>query len=149
MKFTTPCFVRIEDAEKRKELIEWMKVIGRERLSYSKTEDAPYFIAYKSGNYEQNTESYLFPALSRHIDDIFIDCEENIDMFKALSAMNDENDHEQWYIVEKKLFNKYDFSSHTMFEVDKFHLLVKSNGNGDPCGRKATAEEVIKQYKIL
>lgn len=28
MKFTTPCFVRVEDAEKRKELTEWLKGIG-------------------------------------------------------------------------------------------------------------------------
>lgn len=28
MKFTTPCFVRIEDAKKREELIEWLAKIG-------------------------------------------------------------------------------------------------------------------------
>ena len=28
MEFTTPCFVRVEDAEKRKELTEWLKGIG-------------------------------------------------------------------------------------------------------------------------
>ena len=28
MKFTTPCFVRVEDAEKRKELIGWLFSIG-------------------------------------------------------------------------------------------------------------------------
>lgn len=28
MKFTTPCFVRVEDAEKRKELTEWLQGIG-------------------------------------------------------------------------------------------------------------------------
>lgn len=28
MKFTTPCFVRVEDAEKRKELTEWLEGIG-------------------------------------------------------------------------------------------------------------------------
>lgn len=28
MKFTTPCFVRVEDAEKRKEMTEWLKGIG-------------------------------------------------------------------------------------------------------------------------
>ena len=29
MKFTTPCFVRVEDAEKRKELAVWLSSIGR------------------------------------------------------------------------------------------------------------------------
>ena len=28
MKFTTPCFVRVENPEKRKELIEWLEGIG-------------------------------------------------------------------------------------------------------------------------
>lgn len=28
MTFTIPCFVRVENPEKRKELIEWLKGIG-------------------------------------------------------------------------------------------------------------------------
>ena len=33
MTFTTPCFVRVENPEKRKELIEWLKALGY-RLEY-------------------------------------------------------------------------------------------------------------------
>jgi hypothetical protein len=138
MNGTTSCYVRVRDEQIRKEL--WKYLI--EEIGYISVDEPNHEYILAEG-------MYVFSCNKKpmEIPNKLVNCNENIDMFKALSAMNNENDREQWYIVEKKLFNKYDFSSHTMFEVDKFHSLVKSNGNGDPCGRKATAEEIIKQYK--
>ena len=38
MKFTTHCFVRVEDAEKRKDVIEWCMHIGYEYIYPPKEE---------------------------------------------------------------------------------------------------------------
>ena len=106
MKFTTPCFVRVEDAEKRKELTEWLKGIGyyvcscclfdgcntlhcrgidRLKIAYEVhgicdyDEETRYSIGqFKAENAESRNPSY--------------DCGENVELFKALEAMNDEND---------------------------------------------------------
>ena len=115
MKFTTPCFVRVEDAEKRKELTEWLKGIGyyvcscclfdgcntlhcrgidRLKIAYEVhgicdyDEETRYSIGqFKAENAESRNPSY--------------DCGENVELFKALAAMNDENDREQWFIAEE------------------------------------------------
>ncbi len=71
-----------------------------------------------------------------------IDCGTNIDLFKALAAMNDSNDREQWFvgigglplgkIFRVSLKSKFD-------EVDEFGSMW----------RKATAEEIIEHFKNL
>ena len=72
----------------------------------------------------------------------FIDCGENIDLFKALAAMNDENDLNQWYVCDVPYWCdlrqgdwviKRDTMDHTTFFPSVFH--------------KATVEEIIEHFK--
>ena len=65
-----------------------------------------------------------------------IDCGENIELFRSLAAMNDENDYYQWFVA-----------------ILKPERLVLNNSMDDnrlfaePLFRKATAEEIIGHFK--
>lgn len=148
MKFTTPCFVRVNNPEKRKELTEWLRGIGyyvcscclfdgwntlhcrgidRLKIAYEVhgicdyDEETRYSIdQFKAENAEKRNPSY--------------DCGENIALFKALAAMNDENDMEQIFISERGLYIR----------------CLRNNANIDWLGKlhKATAEEVVEYFSI-
>lgn len=127
MTFTTPCFVRVENPEKRKELTEWLRNLGRKVMA------APnmHLVA-------QNGEGVcLWMELEYHTDKVFakefIDCGANIELFKALAAMNDENDREQWFVSNEG----------SEWAICKKTLNVYS---GVLC-RKATAEEIVEYFK--
>ena len=85
MTFTTPCFVRVENPEKRKELIEWLEGIGYTHFPFIHDSDGRIWLtdANRDGAY---------------------DCQTNTDLFKALAAMNYENYREQWFVEEGKMF---------------------------------------------
>lgn len=145
MKFTTPCFVRVEDAEKRKELIKWLVLIGyvdKTNMSYHETirwlmdnSTDPEILAIgifisaiqSSGNMEIRK---------------MIDCGSNIELFKALAAMNDESNLYQWFICTSDSWNDV-----------KRGDLIRNNGKQDhriffePLFRKATAKEIVDYFK--
>lgn len=128
MTFTTPCFVRVENPEKRKELTEWLRNLGRKVMA------APnmHLVA-------QNGEGVcLWMELEYHTDKVFakefIDCGENIGMFKALAAMNDENDREQWFVEEGRIFK----CTSNKINNYSYHWMTT---------RKATAEEIVEYFK--
>lgn len=114
MEFTTPCFVRVEDAEKRKELTEWLKGIGYHVCSCCLFDGCNTLhcrgidrlkIAYEVHgicDYDEETRYSIdqFKAENVAKGHPAIDCGENIELFKALAAMNDENDYMQWYVNE-------------------------------------------------
>ena len=65
-----------------------------------------------------------------------IDCGENIELFKALAAMNDKNDHYQWFVSTLK--------------PERLGLNNSMDDNrlfAEPLFRKATAEEIIEHFK--
>lgn len=163
MKFTTPCFVRVEDAENRKELAEWLERIGYhvcrcclfegwstlhcgavERLVTTYEAhgipdddgDTGYNIGwFKSENAEDERPSY--------------DCGTNIELFKALTAMNDENDREQWFISDTYA-NIGCVMWHLCDDTKFKHYYVEwEDGNTDIRNnfRKATAEEIVEHFK--
>ena len=127
MTFTTPCFVRVENPEKRKELIEWLESLGY-RLEYLRNDGVAVLT---SENRVYVYGEVVYEIIKSDYDTI--DCGENIGMFKALAAMNDENDREQWFVsnegsewaICKKMLNVY---------------------SGVLC-RKATAEEIVEYFK--
>ena len=114
MKFTTPCFVRVEDMEKRKELTEWLKGIGYYVCSCCLFDGWNTLhcrgidrlkIAYEVHgicDYDEETRYSIdqFKAENAAKEHHAIDCGENIELFKALAAMNDENDNEQYFVTE-------------------------------------------------
>lgn len=130
MTFTTPCFVRVENPEKRKELIEWLKWIGY-RLEYLRNDGV---IVLTSEN-----RVYVYGEAVHEIiksDYDAIDCGENTDLFKALAAMNDENYYYQWFA--------------TILKPGYIVLNNSMNNNQlftEPLFRKATAEEIVEYFK--
>lgn len=128
MTFTTPCFVRVENPEKRKELTEWLRNLGRKVMA------APnmHLVA-------QNGEGVcLWMELEYHTDKVFakefIDCGANIELFKALAAMNNENDREQWFVEEGRIFK----CTSNKINNYSYHWMTT---------RKATVEEIVEYFK--
>lgn len=153
MKFTTPCFARVEDMEKRKELTEWLKGIGYYVCSCCLFDGWNTLhcrgidrlkIAYEVHgvcDYDEETRYSIdqFKAENAAKEHHAIDCGNNIELFKALAAMNDENDREQWFVVE------HTGSADELVLADSEDALAYiQSGDG---WRKATAEEIIEHFK--
>lgn len=143
MTFTTPCFVRVENPEKRKELIEWLCDIGRPHRKVVPLNVFPFIVAYDGWHDNVSIESLniyqeKMPGL--------IDCGANIELFQALAAMNDENDREQWYLYTEYPTNegKNGVRKFVFNEPARFDSFVDV-----PSGyyRKATAEEIVEYFK--
>ena len=134
MTFTTPCFVRVENPEKRKELIEWLEGIGYKFLMRG-LESNVLYVDVTSGCLLCAFESPV--TQSEMVSKGYIDCRKNIELFKALAAMNDENDREQWftdgYHFELCPTNKADMVA--------WHMMYRTKP------RKATAEEIVEYFK--
>lgn len=132
MTFTTPCFVRVENPEKRKELIEWLEGIGYRILFSARhsliESELRYISAHKQG--------YVMADSRLSCDEWIesIDCGKNIELFKALAAMNYENYREQWFVEEGRMFK---------CTSDK----INNYPYNWPTTRKATAEEIVEYFK--
>lgn len=144
MKFTTPCFVRVEDAEKRKELTEWLEGIGyyvcscclfggcntlhccgidRLKIAYE-----VHGICYSIDQFKAEIAESCYPSY---------DCGTNIALFKALAAMNDENDYMQLFINKSNRYRWVFCNDQRLFDV-----VAKE------CDwRKATAAEIVEHFK--
>lgn len=122
MTFTTPCFVRVENPEKRKELIEWLKGIGYTHFPFIRDS---CLIATDSDGRIWLTDANRDGAY---------DCQTDTDLFKALAAMNYENYREQWFVEEGKMFKC------TSDKIDNYTY-------NWPTTRKATAEEIVEYFK--
>jgi hypothetical protein len=142
MKFTTPCFVRVEDAVERRELIMWLVKIGyvdRTNITYNEAvrwfevhDPEPWISAVgifisvvcplPTGNYSNRKQ---------------IDCGTNIALFKALAAMNDENDYMQLFINKSNRYRWVFCNAQRLFDA-----VAKE------CDwRKATAAEIVEHFK--
>lgn len=147
MIFTTPCFVRVEDAEMRKELIEWLIGVGYECVYGGSVDDN--LISCYGDSFGVDYKSHM----GCH------NCGDNIALFKALAAMNDENYREQWFISNVTIFfNKLKGNVETangeryLSVGDWFKPLVENPkfkfiGRAALLFRKATAEEIIEHFK--
>lgn len=144
MTFTTPCFVRVENPEKRKELIEWLKGIGYRILFSARhsliESELRYISAHKQG--------YVMADSRLSCDEWIesINCGENTELFKALAAMNEWNDRKQWYAYTEYPTNegKNGVRKFVFNEPARFDSFVDV-----PSGyyRKATAEEIVEYFK--
>jgi hypothetical protein len=151
MKFTTPCFVRVEDAEKRKELTEWLKGIGyyvcscclfggcntlhccgidRLKIAYEVHGICDYDeeTRYSIDQFKAEIAESCYPSY---------DCGTNIALFKALAAMNDENDYMQLFINKSNRYRWVFCNAQRLFDA-----VAKE------CDwRKATAAEIVEHFK--
>ena len=69
--------------------------------------------------------------------------EMNVELFKALAAMNDENDREQWFIAEEA---KAWVNQGLYAPIGSFEKCLLEHRVGIPA-RKATVEEIIEHFK--
>lgn len=123
-QFKQSCFVRVEDDDKLKELIKWLREIGYKTLGFLNND---IFVATDSRGYTWITDANRGGAIY---------CGTNIELFKAIAAINDEDDNMQWFVYKRtgeistKCIGsfKYPFLAHTNY-------------------RKATPEELIKYFK--
>jgi hypothetical protein len=131
MTFITPCFVRVENPEKRKELTEWLESLGY-RLEYLRNDGVAVLT---SENRVYVYGEVVYEIIKSDYDTI--DCGENIELFKALAAMNDENDREQWFVEwfadGKHWYQCPDDFIRVQYEMAGYH--------------KATAEEIVEYFK--
>jgi hypothetical protein len=134
MKFTTPCFVRVEDAEKRKELAVWLSSIGRYVSPAVTSSDYHKDWVIVTEPYDPDLDGYVGIWAKTPKSPAFIDCGENIELFKALAAMNDENDNEQYFVTE---LAGSSYCVHKNRNTNLDYSLV--------C-RKATVEEIIEHF---
>ena len=143
MTFTTPCFVRVENPEKRKELIEWLEGIGYKFLMRG-LESNVLYVDVTSGCLLCAFESPV--TQSEMVSKGYIDCGENTELFKALAAMNEWNDLKQWYAYTEYPTNegKNGVRKFVFNEPVRFDSFVDV-----PSGyyRKATAEEIVEYFK--
>ena len=148
MTFTTPCFVRVENPEKRKELIEWLERIGYHVCSCCLFDGWNTLhcrgidrlkIAYEVHgicDYDEETRYSIDQFKAENADSKHPagDCGENIELFIALAAMNYENYREQWFVEEGRMFK---------CTSDK----INNYPYNWPNTRKATAEEIVEYFK--
>lgn len=134
MKFTTPCFVRVEDAEKRKELAVWLSSIGRYVSPAVTSSDYHKDWVIVTEPYDPDLDGYVGIWAKTPKSPAFIDCGENIELFKALAAMNDENYNEQYFVTELA------GSSYCVHKNRNTNLAYSLT-----C-RKATVEEIIEHF---
>lgn len=131
MKFTTPCFVRVENPEKRKELIGWLEGIGYKFLMRGLKSNVLY-VDVTSGRLLCAFESPVIQ--SEMVSKGYIDCGENTELFKAMAAMNYENYREQWFVEEGRMFK----CTSDKISNYSYHWLTT---------RKATVEEIVEYFK--
>ena len=135
MKFTTPCFVRVEDAEKRKELAVWLSSIGRYVSPAVTSSDDHKDWVIVTEPYDPDLDGYVGIWAKTPKSPAFIDCGEDIEPFKALAAMNDENYNEQYFVTELA------GSSYCVHKNRNTNLAYSLT-----C-RKATVAEIIEYFK--
>lgn len=138
MNFQTSCFVRVEDAEKRKNLFAWLSHIGYNINDWYWNEYIRVIRCWTTPKGINKAVGYPWKQV-RKAD---IDCGENIEMFKALAAMNDENmlyqhvidDGGNWgFCTQDDKQGRGIFLRRTTFNIRKY--------------RKATAEEIVAHFK--
>lgn len=133
MKFTTPCFVCVEDAEKRKELLGWLQGIGYDLYQSAKNMNYPILCANMVDDESGSVYGEYEEELTGIIRDAAIDCGADIELFKALAAINCENDREQWFTDGTRWY---------LCQSKKVHPDYKALGY-----RTATEEEIIDYFK--
>lgn len=129
MIFSVPCFVCVEDAAERQKLIEWLRSVGYEDFG-NPFQSFSYIIYTTVDGYYVNAQA--------SIDNSWIDAGTSIELFKALAAMNDENDREQWFVVDDGFEEEMVCSKS---EVDYDYILSCYDH------RKATVEEIVEYFE--
>ena len=160
MKFTTPCFVRINNPDKRKELTEWLQGIGYyvcpcclfdgwntlhcNRIERLKTSYEVHGIP----DYDRDTGYNIgwFKVDNTNEDNPSYDCGENVELFKALAAMNKNNWDEQYVIDNAGNIGLCNVIPDASGMQCRSIMMMGLSFNIDNY-RKATVEEIVEYFK--
>ena len=144
----TTCSVTAKNALERVDLIMWLENIGR-----------MYIHTYDTHNISAITHKDCTQIKDKH----GIDCGENIEIFKALAAMNSDNDWEQWFVADcimkfdvLKGHVKTESGRRIIYPGEWFKVLVPHIGNVRAkwmslyrpkfLSHKASKDEIIEHY---
>lgn len=142
MAFTTPCFVRVKDVEKRKEIANLIGKIGYKVLA---SDDQEYLVADPKGECMwMGLEGNALETFARD----YHDCGEDTDLFLALAAMRDDTDDRQWFTdgVDWGIFHQANPEDKLDVDGISFPYLPRQGYNIDNF-HKATAAEIVEHYK--
>lgn len=130
MGFLKPCFIKKNTPELRKKLEE---------------------LGYKMGPIYSPNEQNLYVgggiyASANFIDNYYLDCVDNEELFLALAALRDDTNEKQWFIM--------DVGAYTNINAGDWFIATDMNG-GKHIGaqieptycHKATVEAIIKHFK--
>ena len=131
MEFNVPCFVTVKDFKERNELVEWCRNIGYEFVQPPTEEALGDKVICESSYVGVAHDAETFASAK------YVDCGDNVNLFRSLAAMNDENDWEQWFVVDDGFEEEMVCSKS---EVDYDYILSCYDH------RKATVEEIVKYY---
>lgn len=136
-QFTTPCYIRIDDARKRREVGIKLKKVGYKVCCNITARDSKYptIVANpRGGNGEAYAECVDDLSICKEFLD-FIDCGTNIALFLDLAGMRSDTDKGQWFLrIDTKEMGKCNTKD---FSKSK----LRQGG-----WRKATAIEIISWY---
>lgn len=133
-RFTTPCFVRVEDAEERKKLMDWLSQLGYDIRDVYWNGCIRIVRCWTSPKGIDRAVGYPCKQV-RKTD---IDCGTDVELFKALAAMNDENDLYQAFIDDD---GNFAISNSAIAGIKSWEAVRFATP------RKATAEEIIEHFK--
>lgn len=122
-------FTQSAFTENTLEICEWLENIGYEYLLVDETDTILYTKCIKG---------HWFYCTTTPIDDFpkeFIDCSNNPDLFKAITALRDDSDYMQWFINVNGDF---------FLCIHKYVKLCVNVAE-----RKATPEELITHFKNI
>lgn len=134
MNFQISCMVFVPDEQQQIEIQKWMNGIGW-RILGGRDSKRCFLVA----DTDQNAALWL--ELDRGARACFsqdyYDCSENIELFKVLAAMNDENDYMQLFINKSNRYRMVLCNTQRLFDA-----VAKE------CDwRKATAAEIVEHFK--
>lgn len=96
MNFQTSCMMLVKEEQQQIDLEKWMEGIGW-RIRGGRKGGPRFLMADTDENAGLWLE--LDESAREWFGHDFYDCGDNIEMFKALAAMNNDNDREQWFVA--------------------------------------------------
>lgn len=133
MGFTTAAFIRRNTPELRKKL---------EELGYKKYGN-PFQITDDSKLITTIDGEYV--PYNVPLDDSFIDCGTNEELFLAIAALRDDTDDSQWFVYPPE--NSWFICVDDDINYARENIRESVQAAWFHCSRKATVEELIKHFK--
>lgn len=137
MEFNVPCFVTVKDFKERNELVEWCRNIGYEFIQPPIEEELGDKVVCESSYVGVAHDAETFASAK------YVDCGDNVNLFRALAAINDENNLQQWFVIRKHIKNLY---GTIVYRKGELYLNQNYKTVSPVYFRKATVEEIVKYY---